>query len=303
MTTGWGKGGWGSTQWGLGTEPPPPEPPVITPLGPLEDETNVATLRPISIRFTDVIGVSPSRAKISVNGVNWVIGGVGVNGAVATYALNGLHGFDMRVVPPAPYGIGDRQEVQVSVDNVVGMSTSLVYAFYVGIGVRLVSVINPFENVLLAYFNRPMRRDGAFFNPASWKISAVSPGALPLSIVAVYANDAQADMAHLKFEGGGSIYALTVGPLESQDGDTIEFGYNSQQFEIMFGDEEVPTIRLFNSVFGPLGIRQRTRRRRSMDDHVANRAIAAALDEQFRLRLQRFDGTAGRDGRPGGSRI
>jgi hypothetical protein len=40
-----------------------------------------------------------------------------------------------------------------------------------------------------------------------------------------------------------------------------------------------------------------------MDDHCADRALALALNEQFKIRRKAMDDTIGRDGRPGKNRF
>ena len=297
MTTGWGRDEWGLSPWG--TEIVSGTPPVITPLDPVDGETDVARSKKLHIRLTDAVGIVLSLTHVSVNGLIWVLGGVGVNGAVIEATPNDELGFDLLVTPPAPYPISSRQEVLVIASNTDSLTTSLIYSFLVGVGLRLLNVTNPFENALTVYFNRSMRLDTSFFQPTNWIVTPVSPGAQPLTITNVSSHNGQARVANLRYIGGGSTYELGPVNLVDSNGEPFESGYGSVLFEILFGSEPDSTIRLFNSIFGPLGISQRVRTRRSIDDHVSNRAMALALDEQFRLRMQRLDATAGRDGRPG----
>ena len=120
-----------------------------------------------------------------------------------------------------------------------------------------------------------------------------------MEITEIVASDAQADVAHLRYTGGGSTYSLKAVGILGEDGSPLEYGFDNVEFEIVFGEEEDPTVKIFNSVFGPMGVSQRSRTRRSIDEFTANRAIALALDEQFRLRFQQLDNTVGRDGRDG----
>jgi hypothetical protein len=293
----WGGDEWGETSWGGlrggGSAP------VITPLEPADGAVGVPQLRPISIRLTDDVQVAPSTLSVVVAGLIWVMGGVAVNGSTIEWTANAGHGFDVVLTPPAPYPIGSLQEVLVVVSDSDGNMSSELYSFLVGTGLRMLAVRNPFENMLMAYFNRPMKLDESFFMPAHWLITPISAGAKPLKVTEVTARDGRPDVAHLRYEGGGSTYLLTAINLVDEHGNGFERGYDSKQFEILFGDQEDPTVRLFNSIWGPLGISQRARTRRTIDDHVANRSLALALDEQFRIRMQRLDATAGRDGRPG----
>jgi hypothetical protein len=249
--------------------------------------------------LADDVGVQLGSLIISVGGVNWVVGGVAVNGAQLTATPNAQRGYDVEVVPPSPYPNGTRQTVSVYVRDAQAAETSLVYFFTVGVGPRLLLVRNPQPGLLLAHFNRPMKLDDVFFFVDNWKITPVSEGAAPLSLREIVSTTTQPDVAHIRYSGGGSDYELTVLSVLSQEGDPLERGFNTTVFEILFGEEDPGTIRLFDSVFGPLGITQRVATRRSMDEHTADRSLALALDEQFRLRFQQLDNTVGRDGKPG----
>lgn len=300
---GWGLEEWGTSQWGFGADlpfAPDPVPPVITAVDPRQEQTGLPQTKPICISLSDDTGISLGTLQISVSGLNWVFGGVAVNGAVMNLEANGQNGYDLELFPPTAYPNGSRQEVSVHVRDIGGAASDLVYYFTVGVGPRLLTVRNPQPNLLLAHFNRPMRLDDTFFFVGNWRVTPVSPGAAPLTITEVTTTTSQPDVAHIRYSGGGSEYQLTVLPsILSQDGDALEQGFNTVLFEILFGDEDEATIRLFDSVFGPLGISQRVATRRSMDEHTADRSLALALDEQFRLRFQQLDNTVGRDGRPG----
>src|SRR5690606_29459380 len=121
---------------------------------------------------------------------------------------NDEHGLDLVLTPATPYPFGSLQEVLVVVSDTDGNISSETYSFRVGVGLRLLEVRNPFDNMLIASFNRPMRLDGGFFEPANWKITPISEGAKPLVIEEVSARDGRSDTAHLRYSGGGSIYSL-----------------------------------------------------------------------------------------------
>ncbi len=295
--SGWGSGKWGSSKWGWAPGEVPAGAPIIYPLDPEDEEAGVAQRAVLYIRLADDIGVGLTYLQVVVGGQIWVIGGVAVNGASFTATANAFNGYDVAITPPAAYPFGSRQEVLVTVRDSDDQTTTLVYHFMVGVGPRLVRVRNPIEGALRAYFNRPMRIDSGFLSPANWVITPVSAGAAPMTITAVVASTSQPDVAHLRYTGGGSTYRLTASNVVSLEGDELE--QDSAEFELVFDEQESPKIRFFNSVYGPLGISQRVRTRRSIDDHVAGRSIALALDEQLRLRVQQMDGTVGRDGRPG----
>lgn len=295
---GWGRGIWGTSQWGSGITIPP-APPRIIPIAPEPDQTGVPQSRPITISFTDETQVAPSSLYIAVTGNTYVQGGVAINGATLEVEANAYNGFDVELKLPSRYPLGSRQEVVVAVQDVDGDRSDLVYYFRVGIGPRLLNVLNPMPGVLLAHFNEPMLQDEAFLTPGNWPVEGVSSDAVPLTITEVFAHANNAHTATLHYEGGGSTYELTVLNVISQDGDPLELGYNSAIFELRYGAEADPVIRLFDTIFGPVGISQREITRRTIDDHVVNRSLAIGMDQQFRLRYQSLDGTAGRDGRPG----
>lgn len=302
MAFGWGTEGWGSSPWG-GKTPPDIQPPSIIPIDPRIDQVAVAQTKPLCISLADNVSVNLATLQLSVSGVNWIIGGVAVNGATLLSLANSQNGFDILVSPPAAYPLGSRQSVFVRVADTAGTFTDLLYHFRVGVGPRLLTVRNPVPNLLLAHFNRPMSLDDAFRFVPNWVVEPVSEGAVPLIITDVSSTTTQPDVALLRYTGGGSEYELSVlSSVVSQESDPLERGFNSVVFDILFPEEDVGTVRLFDSVFGPLGISQRIATRRSMDEHTADRSLALALDEQFRLRFQQLDDTVGRDGKPGKSR-
>ena len=297
---GWGGGDWGETPWGSGEVIPPVViVPLITPLDPVDGDVAVPQHKVMNIRITDDVGVVGSSMRVSVNGIDFVLYGAAVGGASLVQTVNAGNGFDLEITSALAFDYGSEQEVFVSATNVDGNPASLTYRFYVGVGLRILQVRNPMENVLLAHFNKSMKLDTDFYAIGNWVVTPVTEGAAPIEIVEITSNARQPDQAHLRYTGGGSTYLLTVYNVMSQAGESIEHGYNSIEFDLIYGAEETPTVRLFDSVYGPLGISQQTRRRRTMDDHTSDRAVALALDEQFRLRLQQLDGTIGRTGKPG----
>ena len=296
---GYGSGFWGSSQYGLGTLPATAEPPRIVPLNPADGASGIAQLKPISFCLADDVGIDIATLRVVVNGLTWIIGGVEQNGASMTAILNDKNGYEVSIDPPAPYDIGSRQSVVVSIRDVELATIDIDYSFAVGVGPRLLNVRNPMEGLLIAHFNQPMLLDNTFFFIGNWNITPVSDGAAPLAVTEVVASASQPDVAHIRYTGGGSTYLLTTTGILGEDGSPVERGFETVEFEIDFGEEDQPTVRVFNSIFGPLGVSQRNKKRRTIDEFTANRAIALALDEQLRLRFQQLDNTAGRDGRNG----
>jgi hypothetical protein len=193
--------------------------------------------------------------------------------------------------------------VTVAVRDDHGNLADLAYAFHVGVGLRMIGVRNPAPNVLVAYFNRPLRQDAALRFAPNWVITPASAGAAPLAVVEVLTNTTHANAVTLRYRGGGSVYRLTASQVEDASGGQIDPDFNSSLFDIRFGDEPAPTVRLFDTVTGPIGLVHQVGLRRTMDGHVIGRSIALGMNEQFRLQAQNLDGSAGRDGRPGKNRL
>ena len=297
-----GKAKWGDTRWGSGITPPP-GPPVITPLEPVNDESDVSPSHPIFIRLTDDSLVNQATLRITVGPTIYVLGGVAQNGATLLVVPNDGNGVDIELILPVPFALGSTQVVVVSVSDHGGEFTELTYHFHVGVGLRMMQVRNPSPNILVAYFNRPLRQDAGLVFTPNWVIAPVSAGAAPLEVFEVIVNSTHTNMATLRYQGGGSLYRITNNQIFDNADAQIDPDFNSAVFEILFGDEPAPTIRLFDTIYGPIGITHQVRLRRTMDDHVIGRSIALGMNEQFRLQSNNLDGSAGRDGRPGKNRI
>jgi hypothetical protein len=300
-TQGIGKSKWGDSHWGSGVIPPP-GPPVITPLSPVDSETDVSQSAPIFIRFTDDSFVDQATLSISVGPTVYVLGGSAQNGALLFVTLNDGNGFDVELRLPSPYPIGVQQEVVVYVRDDNSEASELIYRFSVGVGVRLLQVRNPEPRILVAYYNRPVLQNASLRFVPNWIIEPISAGAAELEITEVLSNSNYPSMVTLRYIGGGSTYKLTNTQIFDSAGNPIDPDFNSALFEILFGDEPDPSVRLFDTIYGPIGISQRFRLRRTMDDHVVGRSLALGMDEQFRLRMANLDGSAGLDGRPGKNR-
>jgi hypothetical protein len=168
------------------------------------------------------------------------------------------------------------------------------------LSVRLVSATNPTDGVIVARFSTAMRRDAALAAMANWSCVPASNDAQPITLTdVVLPSRAHPEMVVLRYSGGGSDYTLAVRGVRSAAGELIDGTQASRPLTIGRPGDVEPTIRLFDTVFGPLGMAQRPPGRRTVDQLVANRAIATAVSEQLKQRLASSDGTAGRDGRPG----
>lgn len=277
--------------------------PVIDPIFPLANAIGMSALEHIRMRFSDELAVSFVSVSIQVNGVFYVIAGAAQAGATYNAVGNAYNGYDVTLILPAPMTSPGAQEVSVSVADTEGNQSTLDYRFYTGVGMRLLSVKNPREGVLVARFNRPLRHGDGVPAAANMRIQPVSPGARELIIVEALVTDRNPDVLVLLYEGGGSTYQLTVLGLVGEDGESIEAGFDAATFEIFHGTPLPYSTRVFDTVFGPIGLAQRPVQRRSVEALVASRATALAMDVQFKQRLAAFgDGTAGRDGRMGGNR-
>jgi hypothetical protein len=165
--------------------------------------------------------------------------------------------------------------------------------------VRLVSARNPADGVIVARFNAAMRHDSILGAVQSWACTPASAAALPIALTEVVLNHAYPETALIRYTGGGSFYTLSVVGVRSSGGVPLDPAYSSVPLTIVRPGDGEPAIRLFDTIWGPIGIAQRSTQRRIVDQLVANRALATALNQQLQQRLAASDATAGRDGRPG----
>lgn len=291
-TCGWGRAPWGRSAWGGVYEPP-----AIIPVQPVADAQTASLGAPLVIQFRDQTGINASTIEVMVDGISYVRNGEARNGAEVALAANSFNGLDLELRLPFQFVEGQRLEIVVYVEGVTCTPAELVYYFRAGTGLRLLQVLNPSAGVLVARFNGAMRIDGSFLDPLNWVITPITAGAKELVVVSVAASQALPDTARLAYVGGGSSYTLSVKNAAGALGALLLV--DEGDFDILFPSEDEFELRLFDSIFGAIGISQRVRQRRTMDALVANRALALGVDEQTRLRFQQLDDTAGRDGRPG----
>ena len=297
--SGWGSGSWGSSPWGTGVLADG-DGPIVTFVDPVADQTGVSRTKSLTFSVTDDTGSRLGSLRVSVSGTEYITGGSAVNGATATIVANAGNGFDVTLSLPEPFANLSRQSLTVIITDDDDQTTSATIFFVVGVGPRLISAVNVAPGLLVANFNRPMRLGSTFEFEGNWKITPVLPDTSPITVNEVVSSTIDPDSAILRISGGGSPYILTVGePVVDATGEPLEEGFNSVQFELIFEEEPVDTIRLFDSIFGPLGITQRRVKRRTVDRHTADRSLAVALDEQLRLRFQQVGSSAARDGREG----
>jgi len=296
---GWGSGQVGTSRWGIGDIPSTSTGPTIVAIDPQENESGIGRSRSVSIRFKDDTNIDPGSIFVTLAGIQVVRGGVAVGGATYVRTTNSFNGYDITVTPATPFTAASRVDVQVAATNGLAQTTTKTYSFAVGVLPRLVGVRNVAQGVLLADFNVAMSIDETLLDTANWVVTAITEGASAITIKEVRADLLSPSRVTLLHDGGGSTYLLTVYNVTSKDGDGLEPGWNTAQFDIVFEAEQEPSLRLFNTVFGPVGIEQRTVKTRHVERHSARRALAVALDEQVRIRFKTLDGTAGRDGRPG----
>lgn len=302
--TGWGSGPWGETPWGYGGVVVPDTPPDITPLDPLSGAANVPQQKPISVRYSDERGVVFDSITLAVGGVYYVIGGVAANGAQLSYTGSEAAGYDIVVTLPAPYPLGTTQEVFTTCMDTSGYLSTLTYYFSVGVGLRLLSVHNPKEKVLVVYFNNPLERNSDYFFTGNWRVSRLDGEEDDFRVLSVTGKPTNPQTARLIYSGGAAtMYELQVFSIIDKDGNSIERGWDTAQFDLLFDQEEEPTVRLFDSSYGPIGVSQNLRSRRTIDDHCVDRALSLGFNEQLRIRRASQDDTIGRDGRPGKNRF
>lgn len=289
MPTGWNPSEWGLSSWGPGAEQQLPAYPTIIALDPTEEEASVAPSRPIHVRITDEDGIRSDGIHLGLNGIYLVSDGVAVNGATLIKTANDGNGYDIIVTPPFPYPNASRQEVIVIAVNNKELVTSKLYYFHVGIGLRVLSVTNDMDGLLRVFFSRPLAHNGEFFDINNWAVDAVTEGALPVTVTRVASSNGQQDQALLSYEGGGpnnSTYRLTVKEITGVDGEEIEEGYDSVLFNLIFAQEADAVVRFFDSAFGTIGLLQQEVTRRTIDTHMADRAMAVASEAQMDIKYK-----------------
>jgi hypothetical protein len=153
----------------------------------------------------------------------------------------------------------------------------------------------------VARFNQAMLQDAALGSPQSWRLEAVSENALAISVTAMVLAPAHPALVLLRTDGGAGDYVLSVAGARAADGVAIDPAFASVPVAIARAGDAEMTVRLFDSVWGPLGVAQRPTRRRTVDQLVANRALALGVQQQLAQRLG-LGGSAGGDGRPGARR-
>lgn len=169
---------------------------------------------------------------------------------------------------------------------------TLTYTFQTGVGVRLIRVDNPREAFLIARFNVPMQIDDNFRYAPNWTVVPLTVGGRGIVIDSVEADAGRPLMAMLRYTGGSpGPYRLTVSNTESAEGEALIAPFNQGDFELAFATREEPSIQLFQTIFGTIGLEKRKVTRRTVDQMVINRAIALGMDEQMRLRLGAIQGT------------
>lgn len=104
------------------------QPPIITPIDPVDGEIGVSPVEPIHIKLTHETGINLATLSISVNGINYVIDGAAVNGASFITIFDGDDIFvgdavvsstevNVTLRLPAPYPSPGLQTVSVAVEN------------------------------------------------------------------------------------------------------------------------------------------------------------------------------------------
>jgi hypothetical protein len=305
MTTkGWGESPWGSGVWGAGTEGEVSLlGPTIIPISPTEGQAGVSPSTTVSVRVSDTVSVTPETFILSVGGITYVRLGVAVNGAELALEVNESNGFNAEVTIPELLTNDTVYDINVSAENTSNRRTTRQYTFRVGILPRIIRARNVNEGLIAVYFNQGMDLGTEFFFPGNWKIEAVSEGAAPIEIVEVVAQKSAPDRAILRYTGGGSTYRLTALGLTSASGQELETNYTSTVFDIIYERDGETSVRLFDTIYGVVGVSQRSLKRRNIEDHVALRASSFATDEQFRTRMRALNGTETRSGKPGGRRL
>lgn len=161
-----------------------------------------------------------------------------------------------------------------------------------GASVRMISAANPAEAVLVVRFNFPMSQDAVMQALENWSVTPADAQAVPITLTAIVLNQSYPEMALLRYVGGGGNYIVKATGLTAASGAPLSPAHNSQPVTIDRPGDVVPTVRLFDTVWGPVGVAQRTISRRTIDQLVINRAIAGAVQIQLQQRIAATDGTS-----------
>jgi hypothetical protein len=277
-------------------------PPVVTMLSPAEAAVGFPPGSPIKARLTDNNQVALSTLSIQVDGVTYVEAGAVQHGAVLAWVVNGENGYDIALTLPSPLPTGYHFTVVGvrDIDSNQGVGQS---HFRVGVGARLISVTNPKEGVLVASFNMALLHDAAFFAVENWVVTPTSVGARELVVTSIEAVPSNPSAAVVRFDGGGSSYSLEVFDLTSLDGVELDVGFSLVEFDIVRGTAMPSTVKLLDSVYGPLGVVQAELSRRTIDRLVVGRSVALATEKQLAIKLAAYSGgISSGDKRMGGSK-
>jgi len=158
------------------------------------------------------------------------------------------------------------------------------------------------DGLLLVRFNEAMLQDENIRQIENYRIE-LQPGARAMVITDVIISSSQTDAAILLFTGGLGLYTLTVKEVFDANGNPIDLGCNRVNFTIDRPLEDDARIHLFDTVFGPMGMTQRSVLRRTVDTLVVNRSIDHAMHEQLSQRLKSIGASSPlRSGKDGGRR-
>lgn len=148
-----------------------------------------------------------------------------------------------------------------------------------------------------------MLQDEAILQAGNYQIF-LGTGAKAFTITDILVNPSQTDLVTILFEGGGGTYDMEVSNLSDISGNMINPDFDSASFEITRpGGVVEPVVRLFDTVFGPMGLVQQTITERTIDKMVINRTIDVAMREQLDQRLQAMGAAIPlRSGKDGGRR-
>lgn len=276
--------------------------PGIVPLAPNNGQTGVLVSTTIQIRFTDEVMVDAATIQIVVNSTPYVVTGVAQNGATFNAVSNDFNGVDGTLTLPDILPEATVVLVTATAADTTANVAQISYTFSTAVGVRLLSVENVSEGILIARFNEPVALDDSFFDPSNWIITTITPDASDITIDAVLSDSASPNVATLQISGGGSTYQLSVTNLTSVSGTSLD-ALDPVSFDIVFDEQPEPTVRIFSSVFGPIVISHRRLTRRTIEQHTADRAIATGSKKQFDQKFASIDdGRTTRSGQDGARR-
>jgi hypothetical protein len=146
---------------------------------------------------------------------------------------------------------------------------------------RLLAALNVSPGILIAFFNEPMKQNAALTDLINYTVEPL-PGYedRPLVFTGVAAGP---DRVQLSFIGGPGSYRLTVdNVIDLNEELVIDPLYKTALFIVRKPMQAPQTIvRVFDTIVGPMGLRQQTVGAQTIEDLLQQRAISQGVTAQL----------------------